>query len=79
MLILLSVGSAGLIVILVAYRLRSTENSTKKNSIINEENPQMEWDDAGLNITENPLESINVISSVTVLIDEMSVMTLSFH
>lgn len=26
----------------------------------NEENPQMEWDDSGLNITENPLESADV-------------------
>lgn len=67
MLILVSVGSAGLIVILVAYRIKSTTSSNRKNSIINEENPQMEWDDSGLNITENPLESINVCSNLTKL------------
>jgi hypothetical protein len=27
----------------------------------NEENPQMEWDDSGLNIIENPLETLDVI------------------
>jgi hypothetical protein len=35
--------------------------SRKKKQLPNEENPQMEWDDSGLNITENPLESLEVI------------------
>lgn len=32
----------------------------KRKALPNEENPQMEWDDSGLNITENPLETLEV-------------------
>lgn len=32
----------------------------KRKALPNEENPQMEWDDSGLNITENPLETFEV-------------------
>ena len=33
----------------------------KRKALPNEENPQMEWDDSGLNITENPLEALEVV------------------
>jgi hypothetical protein len=32
----------------------------KRKGFPNEENPQMEWDDSGLNITENPLDSLEI-------------------
>jgi hypothetical protein len=32
----------------------------RRKVLINEENPQMEWDDSGLNITENPLDNLKV-------------------
>ena len=32
----------------------------RRKVLINEENPQMEWDDSGLNITENPLDNLKM-------------------
>ena len=50
-----------------AIRLHSigvfgSSNANKKKNLINEENPQqqLEWDDSGLNIIENPLETFEV-------------------
>jgi hypothetical protein len=40
--------------------LSKSHNGGKRKGFPNEENPQMEWDDSGLNITENPLETLEV-------------------
>lgn len=52
----------GFLLIFGAMRLRSAGFfGNRKKNLINEENPQMEWDDSGLNITENPLDNFDVI------------------
>ena len=51
----------GFLLLFGAVRLRSVGYfGGKKKNLINEENPQMEWDDSGLNITENPLDNFDV-------------------
>ena len=57
-LVAMSVCSVGFLLVFAALRLRASRN--KRRPIANEENPQMEWDDSGLNIIENPLENIQV-------------------
>lgn len=50
----------GFLLLFGAVRLRSVGYfGGKKKNLINEENPQMEWDDSGLNITENPLDNFD--------------------
>ena len=56
----------GFLLVFGAIRLHSiwvfgSSNANKKKNLINEENPQqLEWDDSGLNIIENPLETFEV-------------------
>lgn len=54
----------GLVLVFAAIKIHTSRIlfGNKRKSIINEENPQMEWDDSGLNITENPLETLEVNS-----------------
>jgi hypothetical protein len=53
--------AVGFILVFGAIKMHNARvfNSRRKN-LPNEENPQMEWDDSGLNITENPLETLEV-------------------
>ena len=51
----------GFILVFGAIKLHNARVlSSRRKNLPNEENPQMEWDDSGLNITENPLESLEV-------------------
>jgi hypothetical protein len=55
------VAAVGLIAFSVAYAVIKLKTSHEgRRNLTNEENPQMEWDDSGLNIIENPLEVIAV-------------------
>lgn len=49
---------AGLMGFLIVFTIVRMKNRRRGGA--NEENPQMEWDDSGLNITENPLEELEV-------------------
>lgn len=40
------------------YTSNMFNNGMKRKQVPNEENPPLEWDDSGLNITENPLETL---------------------
>ncbi len=57
-LVAMSVCSVGFLLIFAALKLRASRNRRRPGT--NEENPQMEWDDSGLNIIENPLENVQV-------------------
>jgi len=57
-LVAMSVCSVAFLLVFAALRLYASRN--KRRPLANEENPQMEWDDSGLNIIENPLENIQV-------------------
>ncbi len=63
-LIAMCVCGMGFFLIFGAVRLYTNGFFNNKRKMLpNEENPQMdgmEWDDSGLNITENPLEKIGV-------------------
>jgi hypothetical protein len=55
----LAVVSAGSLAFLFAYvALKFRRNG--RRILASEENPQMEWDDSGLNIIENPIEIVEV-------------------
>lgn len=51
----------GFLLVFAAIKLHTSRMMYKRKAIINEENPQMEWDDSGLNITENPLDNLEVL------------------
>ena len=67
-LIVMCACGMGFLLVFGAIRLHSlgvfggnnSADLNKKKNLINEENPQMEWDDSGLNIIENPLETFEV-------------------
>ena len=52
--------AVGFLLVFGAVKVYMTRNVGKRKGFPNEENPQLEWDDSGLNITENPLESLEV-------------------
>ena len=58
----MSVCSLSFLLIVSLYRMYSSGYLSEKRRKFfqSEENPQMEWDDSGLNITENPLDSLAV-------------------
>ena len=51
--------SIGFVLVFGAIKLYTSRKGGRKQ-VPNEENPQMEWDDSGLNITENPLDTLEV-------------------
>jgi hypothetical protein len=56
----MSVGALGFLIVFTVFKLRMTRH--RRRGVPNEENPQMEWDDSGLNIIENPMDiEANVI------------------
>jgi ABC-type transport system involved in multi-copper enzyme maturation permease subunit len=60
--IVMAACSVGFILVFAAIKIHTSRilYNNKRKSMINEENPQMEWDDSGLNITENPLDTLEV-------------------
>ena len=52
--------AVGFLLVFGAVKVYLNKNMGKRKGFPNEENPQMEWDDSGLNITENPLENLEV-------------------
>ena len=53
--------AVGFMLVFGAIKMYLSKSSAyRRKGLPNEENPQMEWDDSGLNITENPLESLEV-------------------
>lgn len=54
----------GFLLVFAAIKLHTTRilYNNKRKCVVNEENPQMEWDDSGLNIIENPLDTLEVSS-----------------
>jgi hypothetical protein len=52
--------AVGFLLVFGAVKVYLNRNMGKRKGFPNEENPQMEWDDSGLNITENPLENLEV-------------------
>ena len=61
-LIVLVACAFGFILVFAAIKIHTSKIlfRHKRKSLVNEENPQMEWDDSGLNITENPLDTLEV-------------------
>lgn len=51
--------SIGFVLVFGAIKIYTSRRGGRKQ-VPNEENPQMEWDDSGLNITENPLDTLEV-------------------
>lgn len=51
--------SIGFVLVFGAIKMYTSRKGGRKQ-VPNEENPQMEWDDSGLNITENPLDTLEV-------------------
>ncbi|RNA03746.1 Calsyntenin, partial [Brachionus plicatilis] len=51
--------SIGFVLVFGAIKMYTSRTGGRKQ-VPNEENPQMEWDDSGLNITENPLDTLEV-------------------
>ena len=52
-------GLLSFILVFTALRMSRSRRRAGSNQT-NEENPQLEWDDSGLNITENPMEELDV-------------------
>ena len=61
-LIVMASCGVGFMLVFGAIRIYTSNifSVNKKKPIGCEENPQMEWDDSGLNITENPLDALEV-------------------
>lgn len=61
-LIVLVACAFGFVLVFAAIKIHTSKIlfNHKRKSMANEENLQMEWDDSGLNITENPLETLEV-------------------
>lgn len=65
-LIAMCICGMGFFIIFGAIRMNSAFGR-KRKLLPNEENPNMdgmEWDDSGLNITENPLDKLEVINNL---------------
>jgi hypothetical protein len=53
-------GLLGFILVFTAIRMKYSRDK-RCGGRLNEENPQMEWDDSGLNIISNPLDELEVL------------------
>jgi hypothetical protein len=59
--VVMSVCAVGFLGIFALVKIHASRSLFSKRKLLpNEENPQMEWDDSGLNITENPLDTLEV-------------------
>ncbi|CAF0843509.1 unnamed protein product [Brachionus calyciflorus] len=50
----------GFLLVFGAIKMYTSRVLSKRKPLPNEENPPLEWDDSGLNITENPLETLEI-------------------
>lgn len=73
LLIAMCVCGLGFFLIFGAIRINRTFSERKRKALPNEENPNMdgmEWDDSGLNITENPLEKLQAKKEYRLNLDQ---------